>query len=289
MPIIKLTDDPIVRRLRWVMIGVMVFSMFNTLAGQPGSFWHAPQTAIRGDGLSIHNETNHTFEFFLGYGWQAYLLACLIYFSAAFLVVSTLPRVPALFAIFSVIFGHYFGACNWLAVHWHLAFFSGTSIYGIVLGAIVAFSAFPLPEVAIIKRLRWVAVGAIFLDDINTLIGQPASYWQHPGTVHEGNPLSYFFLSRGYIYFCLYQLVYMAAMFLLISALPKKPALACIFAFTLAGFIGASCWFFYEWRMGMEAPVIFGVILSVAIVWSAFSGNKKISGAFNATLEPACC
>jgi hypothetical protein len=64
MPLIKFTDDQIVKRLRWAMIAVMLFSLFNTLAGQPRSFWHHPETAIRGDGLSIHNETNHTFEFF---------------------------------------------------------------------------------------------------------------------------------------------------------------------------------------------------------------------------------
>jgi len=59
MPLIKFTDDQIVKRLRWVMMAVMLFSLFNTLSGQPQSFWHHPETAIRGDGLSIHNETNH--------------------------------------------------------------------------------------------------------------------------------------------------------------------------------------------------------------------------------------
>src|ERR1700677_1258800 len=107
--------DQIVQRLRWVMICAIVFSLINTLAGQPESFWHHPETAIRGDGLSIHNETNQTFEFFLGRGWQAYLIANLIYLSGAFLLVSALPRMPALIVIFSFIFGHYFGATNWLA------------------------------------------------------------------------------------------------------------------------------------------------------------------------------
>ena len=100
MPLIKFTDDPIVKRLRWLIIGAICFSMFNTLLGQPESFWQRPETAIRGDGLSIHNETNHTFELFLGRGWQAYLLACLVYCAAAFLAVSVLPRAAALIAIF---------------------------------------------------------------------------------------------------------------------------------------------------------------------------------------------
>jgi hypothetical protein len=50
------------------MLGVMLFSVINTLIGQPKSFWYAPESAIRGDGLSIHNSTNPTFEFFLGHG-----------------------------------------------------------------------------------------------------------------------------------------------------------------------------------------------------------------------------
>ena len=91
-------------RLRWAMLTVMLFSMFNTLAGQPQSLWQHPETAIRGDGLSIHNETNHTFEFLLGRGWRTYLFACAVYFSTAFLIVSILPRTPALIAIFSFIY-----------------------------------------------------------------------------------------------------------------------------------------------------------------------------------------
>jgi hypothetical protein len=64
MSIIKLTEDKIIKQLRWVMIGTMLFSMANTLVGQSAIFWHHPETAIRGDGLSINNETNHTFRQF---------------------------------------------------------------------------------------------------------------------------------------------------------------------------------------------------------------------------------
>src|SRR5450432_2403012 len=120
MPLIKFTHDKIIKQLRWVMIGTMLFSMINTLAGQSVIFWHHPQTAIRGDGLSINNNTNHTFEFFLGVGWQAYLVANLVYFLGAFLLVSVLPKKVSLVTIFSFIFGHYFAGCNWLAVRWHL-------------------------------------------------------------------------------------------------------------------------------------------------------------------------
>jgi hypothetical protein len=208
MPLIKFTDDQIVKRLRWVMMAVMLFSLFNTLSGQPQSFWHHPETAIRGDGLSIHSETNHTFEFFLGYGWQAYLPACAVYFATAFLIVSILPRTATLITIFSLILGHYFGASNWLAVRWHFGM-AGAPIYGIVLGAVVAFAAFPEAEKIdpAIRRLRWVMVAMIFSDLTVTLVGQPGSYWHHPETMHEGNSVSRLFLGYGWWAFFLYDVV----------------------------------------------------------------------------------
>ena len=256
----------------------MLFSIINTLVGQPESFWQNAETAIRGDGLSIHHKTNHTFEFFLGRGWQAYLCACVVYCAAAFLLVSVLPRTAALIAIFSFIFGHYYGASNWLAVRWHLGMAGGPG-YGIAIAVSLVLLLFPTPDSAIIKRLRWMVVGTILLDGINTLAGQPGSYWQHPETVHEGNRLSYFFLSRGYMYFCVYELAYMAGIFLLVSVLPRTSALVSIFAFIFGHFIGAANWFFYVWRMGMEAPVVYGIILSVMIVRLAFPKVRKINDA----------
>jgi hypothetical protein len=275
MTLIKFTDDQIVKRLRWAMMAVMLFSLFNTLSGQPKSFWHHPETAIRGDGLSIHNETNHTFEFFLGYGWQAYLPACAVYVATAFLIVSILPKTAALIAIFSLILGHYFGASNWLAVRWHFGV-AGPSIYGIVLGAVVAFAAFPSAETIdpAIKRLRWMMVVMILSDLTVTLIGQPSSYWHHPETMHEANSVSRLFLGYGWWAYFLYDLVYAFGAFQLVSRLSRSIASVSVFAFILGHFNGVSCWFFYQWRMGMEAPVIYGTILGVVIVLMAFSRSR---------------
>jgi len=269
---IKLTDNQIVKRLRWVMTGAILISMVNTLLGQPGNFWQHPKMAIRGDGLSIYNETNHTFDFFLGSGWQPYLLASLIYISGAFLLVSVLPRRVAMITIFSFIFGHYFGSTNWLAVRWHLGI-NAASIYGAVLAAIIVFAAFPTIGTntdQVIKRLRWLMAAVILLDAFNTLLGQPASYWHHPEMVHEGNQFSRFFLMRGWYAYCAIELIYCSVMFWLVSVFPKRLPLIFIFYFIFIHFIGASNWFFYEWRMGMETPVIYGIILSVLIVLLAF-------------------
>jgi len=288
MSFLKLTDDELVKRLRWVMVAAIIFSLINTLAGQPGSFWQHRDTAMRGDGLSIHNATNHTFEFFLGRSWQAYVLANLVYISAAFLVVSILPRTAALIAVFSVIFGHFFGATNWLAVRWQWGQ-AAASVYGFALGAVIAGLTFPasgpVPDQTI-KRLRWLMISAMLLDGTNTLIGQPGSYWHHPETVHEGNQFFRWFLMQGWWGYVLVDAVYCWGMFLLVSILPKTGALTCIFAIILTHYAGASNWFFYEWRMGMQAPVIYGVVLSGAIVLLAYSRCPKTNHAASRAGEP---
>ena len=178
-------------------------------------------------------------------------------------------------AIFSFVFGHYFGASNWLVVRWHLGI-AGPPVYGIVIGAIVAFTAFPAAQniEPAIKRLRWVAVAMILADLTVTLVGQPATYWHHPETMHEANSVSRLFLGYGWWAFFLYDLVYAWGVFQLVSKLPKVIALVSVFPVILGHFNGVSCWFFYEWRMGMETPVIFGIILSVVIVLLAFPPSR---------------
>ena len=85
------------------------------------------------------------------------------------------------------------------------------TIYGIVISTFIAFNFFHEinPDTdKIIKRLRWIMIITMVLDFINTLISQPHSYWLHPNTVHEGNAISYFFLSKSRYYFAAYDLVY---------------------------------------------------------------------------------
>lgn len=127
----------------------------------------------------------------------------------------------------------------------------------------------------IVKRLRWVMLGAILFDNINTLVGQPSSYWQHPETVQEGNHLTHFFISRGYMCFCLYELGYMAATFLLASIVPRQLALVVIFAFILGHYYGASTWLAHRWHLGTQGTVIYGIILAAIVVRLAFPPPSK--------------
>jgi hypothetical protein len=273
----KLTSDPIIRRLRWITIGAMLFSMINTLVGQPVEFWLNPAKAVRGDGLHLHNHVNHTFEFFLGYGWQPYVVSCLIYFALAFLVVSVLPRRAALIAGFSFIFGHYYGACNWLAVRWHLGF-NGVGLYALLLSMAMAWSLSSTSSQTgdqMIRRLRWLIVVVFLFDFMLTSLGQPSAYWHHPEMVHEGNSMLRWFMLRGWVAYVLMDLFYCLGVFLLASFLPKFFAIMVIFGFTFGYFDGASNWLYYEWRLGMEAPVIYGTVLSSIIVFLSFRRSKE--------------
>lgn len=276
MAIFKLTNDKATKRVRWIMLSMMIFSIIITLCGQPASYWQHPETAIRGDELSVNNITNHTFEFFLGQGWLLFVISSLLYVFIAFLLVSVLPRKLALIAIFSFIFGYYFGGTNWLAVRWNMGV-NGSAFYGLILAPSIVLSSFPRSSSTNdqnINGLRWLMVTAMSLDMINTLLGQPSSYWQHSETVHEANSFSRFLLIHGWYTYVLVDLIYFFALFWLTSILPRSWALVCIFFFLFVSFIGASNWFFYQWRMGVETPVIYGVLLSVVIVLVAFPSPK---------------
>ena len=133
MGFLQLTNDKVVRRLRWLMIAVMFFDLVNTLAMQPNVYWEHPERAL---------EANHFFRIFLSRGLAVYLPAAIVYAGGAFWLVSVLPRRLALTVTCSFILGHYYGACTWLDFHRRFGI-SGPIIYGIVLASILVFLAFP--------------------------------------------------------------------------------------------------------------------------------------------------
>ncbi|HWD18244.1 MAG TPA: hypothetical protein VHB20_03115 [Verrucomicrobiae bacterium] len=223
---------------------------------------------MRGDGLGIHHPTNHTFEFLLGAGWLAYLGCSLAYLVAATLLVSIVPRRLALMIALACIFGHYFGASNWLASRWRTGF-GGTLGYGTFLSYILGLAisdADDLAGPAAGRRLRWVMMMVIAADFTVTLLGQPASFWPHPETCREGDAVVRVFLSRGWAPFLALTLTYASFMFSLATRLPRTPGLICALSVIFCHFAAVSNWLFYEWRLGMESPVLYGLLLAVAIV-----------------------
>jgi hypothetical protein len=140
-----------------------------------------------------------------------------------------------------------------------------------LLGAFSKFMAFFKSNAdKTVKRLRWVMVGAMLFDKLNTLLGQPSAYWQHPDAANEGDTFFRFFLSRGLPVYLLFSLVYIVAIFLLVSVVPRRCGLVIIFAFIFGHFLGASTWLAYYWHFGVVGPIIYGIVLSVLIVFLAF-------------------
>lgn len=278
-----------VRRLRMVMVGAILFSMFNTLAGQPAGFWLHPEQAMRGDGLGIHDAVNHTFEFFLSQGWPLYVLSSLIYLAVAWGVVTFLPRKAAFVTALSVIFGHFYGGSNWLAVRWHLGF-SGVALYSVGLSAAMAWVVSPIPSRPgdqIIQRLRWVMIGVMLFDPLVTLIGQPGSYWAHPETVYEGNPFWRSVMVHGWWAYLSMDLLYCLGAFWLSTIVPRFYAVVVLFTFIFGHFSGGSNWFFYVWRLGMQAPVIYGTALSLIIVFLSTRRSRESNSTLEQSSAPA--
>jgi hypothetical protein len=253
------------------MLAAILADMGLTLSGQPAAFWSHPGLAIRGDGLGINDPTNHFFDFFLGYGWPAYLACGAVYATAAFLLVSVLPRRAALVLLFTVILGHVYGGINWLAIRWHTGML-GSSIYGLGLGLPLALVVGRVARAGagLNRRLAWIAAATLLVDFSVTLLGQPGSYWAHPGTAYEGNAVSRFFLVHGWEAFAAYALVYAFGLFSLIVALPRLAGLVVAFFSLIGSFAGASNWLFFVWRLGMPAVLAYACLVSVVLVVLAF-------------------
>jgi len=140
----RFATDPTVRRLRWVMIGSILFDLGITLAGQPSSYFHDPHTV---------NELNGFFSYFYIHGLSAFILTILIYPTLVFCLVSVLPRRLALVTAFAFTLGHYFGASTWLVYHWQFGI-NAPIIYGVILSVLFVHLAFPSPDKANAKNLQ---------------------------------------------------------------------------------------------------------------------------------------
>ena len=262
------TPSPLVARLRWVMVGAIAVSALLTLICQPKSFWSDPTTAIRGDALPIHHPTNHTFEFFLGHGAAAYLAVNLIYMALAFVVVSRLPRTLASLVVFPLLFAHGYGAANWLGSHFGLGVGPSPALWGIACGIALSFAILPTADNprGLVRYWRWIMVATLFVDFAFTLLGQPASYWHDPSTMHEGNSITRLFLGRSWLHLLGMNLAFAAGELALVTFLPLPVAFVCAFAFTFGSFSGATNWLFYVWRLGWPAVIGYGLVLSALMV-----------------------
>ena len=121
-----------------------------------------------------------------------------------------------------------------------------------------------------VKRLRWLMVGSILFDKLCTLLGQPSTYWQDPNTADEINKGWHYSLSQGWQFYLLISIITVVVLFLIVSLIPKRIALVVIFTVILNRYFGASFWLCYHWHFGVGGPLIYGIILSMILVWLVF-------------------
>ena len=117
-----------------------------------------------------------------------------------------------------------------------------------------------------IARLRWIAVILIAVDVTLTLIGQPGGFWNSSGAFKEANPFFAWFLAKGPAPFLALIVCYTAAVIWLVSVLPRRLGLITLMSFVFGHYFGASSWLMYHFRLGVLAPILYGVFLSICLI-----------------------
>ena len=270
-------DEPqLVKRLRWTAIVLVAVGAALTLAAQPSRFWSLPKTAIRFDGLPIHNTTNPMFDFFLGHGWLAYLAGVGLYGAIIWLLATVLPKRLAMVTELAVILGLSYSESNWVVVRWHTGT-AGAEFYIAGVALVLTLAVLPVVhdrEGEGLRRLCWLMTLTTTVDGAFTLNGQPASYWRDTLTVHEANPLAKFFLETGWWAYAAYIVALIAVPWFLSMRVPRGTGWVIVLGTTLGGLFGGSNWLFYEWRLGLQAPILYSLVLSLMIVWLLLKGNQ---------------
>lgn len=271
-----MAEAQLLKRLSWTAIVLIGAGAVLTLTAQPSSFWNSPGTAIRFDGLPIYSSTNPMFDFFLGHGWLAYLAGVALYGTVIWAVGALLPKRLAIVLEFTVILGLCYTGSNWIVVRWHTG--TGGAVFYIVGVAIVLTRAV-LPAIGdrdgeTLRWLCWLMALTTTIDGAFTLVGQPASYWRNQMMVHEANPLAKFFLEKGWWAYAAYIMVLIAVPWLLARRVSRDTGWVIVLGTTLGGLFGGSNWLFYEWRLGLQAPLIYGMFLSLLIVGPLWKRNQ---------------
>jgi hypothetical protein len=135
------------------------------------------------------------------------------------------------------------------------------------------------------KRLTWLLLAVIAFDFGITLIGQPSSYWRDPHTANEGNPAFAWFMVRGTVCYAAFILAYIIGVSVLVRVLPRQIAIITGLAFLLSHYFAASTWLSFHFNLGMSGPIIYAVVLSIALVSILQSGASNACATVTANQE----
>jgi hypothetical protein len=132
------------------------------------------------------------------------------------------------------------------------------------------------------NKLLWLLAGVIAFDFGITMLGQPASYWHHPETAHEGNPVARWFMVQGIVCYLAYILGYIAGVVTLVSRLPRRAAIITGLVFLLIHYFAGSGWLAFHFHHDMIGPAIYALVISIALIlildsadWKACFGNDN--------------
>lgn len=116
------------------------------------------------------------------------------------------------------------------------------------------------------SKLLWLLAGVVAFDFCITMLGQPASYWHHPYTADEGNPVFRWFMVRGAVCYLAFVFAYVVGVVALVSRLPKQSAIITGLVFLLAHYFAGSTWLDFHYHLNMIGPAIYALVLSVALM-----------------------
>jgi len=123
---------PLILRLRWIMLAVILADIVITFVSQPASYWADPATVREG---------NRWFHAVMARGFTTALLVDVVYLAGSWLLVSRLPWRIGLTLLFALLLGHYFGASTWICFHYKLGV-QGMVLYGVLVSVLVVLVGF---------------------------------------------------------------------------------------------------------------------------------------------------
>jgi hypothetical protein len=126
------------------------------------------------------------------------------------------------------------------------------------------------------NKLLWLLVAVIAFDFGITLFGQPSSYWHDPYTADEGNPVFRWFMFRGTFCYFAFILAYIIGVLALVTLLPRQAAIITGLVFLLSHYFAGSTWLSYHFHLGMAGPILYAVVLSIALILILQSGESKV-------------
>jgi hypothetical protein len=134
-------------------------------------------------------------------------------------------------------------------------------------------------EAGLVSRLLGITIVLIAAGAVLTLAAQPSSFWSLPQTAirfdglairSSTNPMFDFFLGRGWPAYLSGVSLYGAAVWLMVSVLPKRLAMVAEFTVILGLSYCGSNWIIVRWHTGIGGAAIYVAAVSIVLALAVF-------------------